>query len=122
MKMWESRNSMVVANYRDDVPFYQELGQLIGHEKKVVEVAGDYGYRLKYWGWVDSSYWPSQMDTNLRQLAGQDSPDFSAEFAQNAAGADLFRNYLPGRTGSTAPVARLTWLIATRCSPGGKVI
>jgi len=90
MKMWESRNSMAVANYRDDVPFFQELGQLIGHEKKVVEVAGDYGYRLRYWGWVNSSYWPSLMDTNLRQLAGQDSPDFSAEFAQYATDADLF--------------------------------
>jgi hypothetical protein len=90
MKMWESRNSMAVANYRDDVSYYQNLGQLIGHEKKVIEVTGDYGYRLKYWGWVNGSYWPSQMDANLRQLAGQASPDFSTEFAQKTADADLF--------------------------------
>jgi len=90
MQMWGSRNTMAVADYRDDVPFYQKLGRLIGHEKKVIEVAGDYGYRLEYWGWVDGSYWPSQMDTNLRLLAGQTAPDFSTEFAQKTAGTDLF--------------------------------
>jgi hypothetical protein len=90
MQMWASRNTMAVANFQDDVPFYQKIGQLIGHEKKVIEVAGDYGYRLKYWGWINGSYWPSQMDTELRLLAGQTSPEFSTEFAQKTAGADLF--------------------------------
>jgi hypothetical protein len=90
MQMWGSRNTMAVANYRDDAAFYQKLGQLIGHDKKVIEVAGDYGYRLEYWGWIDGSYWPSQMDTNLRQLAGQTPPEFSAEFSQNTAAVDLF--------------------------------
>jgi 4-amino-4-deoxy-L-arabinose transferase-like glycosyltransferase len=90
MQMWGSRNTMAVSNYRADVPFYQKLGELIGHGKKVVEVAGDYGSRLEYWSWVEGSYWPSQMDTNLRQLAGQAPPEFSTEFAQNTAGADLF--------------------------------
>jgi hypothetical protein len=90
MQMWGSRNTMAVANYRDDVPFYQKLGQLIGHGKRVIEVAGDYGYRLEYWGWVDGSYWPSQMDTNLRLLAGQTTPEFKEEFAKRTADADLF--------------------------------
>lgn len=90
MQMWASRNTMAVANFRDDAPFYQKLGKLIGHEKNVIEVAGDYGYRLEYWGWIDGSYWPSQMDTNLRILAGQTTPEFSAEFVQKTAGMDLF--------------------------------
>jgi len=42
MQMWVSRNSMAVANYRDDIPFYQNLGKLIGHDKSVIEVTGDY--------------------------------------------------------------------------------
>jgi Dolichyl-phosphate-mannose-protein mannosyltransferase len=90
MQMWGSRNTMAVSNFRDDAAFYQQLGQLIGHDKKVVEVSGDYGYRLKYWGWINGIYWLSQMDTNLRQLAGQPAPKFSAEFARNTAGMDLF--------------------------------
>jgi 4-amino-4-deoxy-L-arabinose transferase-like glycosyltransferase len=90
MQMWGSRNSMAVANYREDAPFYQNLGKLIGQEKTVVEVAGDYGYRLEYWGWIEGSYWPSQMDTNLRLLAGQTPPDFSTTFAQIVTDKDLF--------------------------------
>jgi 4-amino-4-deoxy-L-arabinose transferase-like glycosyltransferase len=90
MKMWESRNSMAVADYRADIAYYQDLGKLIGHDKKVIEVSGDYGYRLAYFGWVDGAYWPSTMDTDLRVLAGQTPPDFSAEFAKYTAGMDEF--------------------------------
>jgi 4-amino-4-deoxy-L-arabinose transferase-like glycosyltransferase len=90
MQMWGSRNTMAVADYRDDAPFYQKLGKLIGHATSVVEVAGDYGYRLKYWGWIDGSYWPSQMDTDLRVLAGQSTPAFSTQFEKITADATLF--------------------------------
>jgi hypothetical protein len=90
MKMWESRNSMAVANYRDDIAYYQNLGKLIGHDKKIIEVSGDYGYRLGYWGWVSGVYWPSTMDTDLRTLAGQTASTFSSEFTRLTAGMDEF--------------------------------
>ncbi len=90
MQMWVSRNSMAVANYRADIAYYQDLGKLIGHEKKVIEVSGDYGYRLEYWGWVNGSYWPSTMDMDLRTLAGQTAPEFASEFAKRTAGMDEF--------------------------------
>ena len=90
MQMWVSRNSMAVANYRADIAYYQNLGELIGHDKNVIEVSGDYGYRLEYWGWVDGAYWPSTMDTDLRTMAGQTTPEFTSEFAQRTAGMDEF--------------------------------
>ena len=90
MQMWVSRNTMASANYRADIAYYQNLGKLIGHDKKVIEVSGDYGYRLSYFGWVDGVYWPSTMDTDLRTLAGQTPPDFSTEFAKYTDGMDLF--------------------------------
>ena len=90
MQMWVSRNSMAVANYRDDTAYYQDLGKLIGHEKSIIEVSGDYGYRLSYWGWVTGAYWPSIMDTDLRTLAGQTAPAFLSEFTQRTAGMDEF--------------------------------
>ena len=90
MQMWVSRNSMAVANYRADIAYYQNLGELIGHDKQVIEVSGDYGYRLEYWGWVDGAYWPSTMDTDLRTMAGQTTPEFASEFAQRTAGMDEF--------------------------------
>ena len=90
MQMWGSRNSMAVADYRADIAYYQDLGKLIGHDKKIIEVSGDYGYRLGYWGWVTGDYWPSTMDTDLRTLAGQTAPKFSSEFTRLTAGMDEF--------------------------------
>jgi len=90
MQMWVSRNNMAVADYRADIAYYQNLGKLIGHDKKVIEVSGDYDFRLAYWGWVNGAYWPSTMDTDLRNMAGQAAPQFSTEFAQRTAGMDEF--------------------------------
>jgi 4-amino-4-deoxy-L-arabinose transferase-like glycosyltransferase len=90
MQMWGSRNGMAANNYRADIAYYQELGDLIDHDKKVIQVSGDYGYRLGYWGWVKGDYWPSSMDTNMRAQAGQASPDFSSEFKRLTMDMDLF--------------------------------
>jgi hypothetical protein len=90
MQMWVARNSMAVADYRADIAYYQNLGKLIGHDKKIIEVSGDYGYRLAYWGWVNGEYWPSTMDTDLRTMAGQPAPVFASEFTQRTAGMDEF--------------------------------
>jgi hypothetical protein len=81
---------MAAANYRADIAYYQNLGNLIVHDKKIIQVSGDYGYRLAYWGWVYGAYWPSTMDTDLRTMAGQKAPVFATEFAQSTAGMDEF--------------------------------
>ncbi len=90
MQMWGARNTMAVANYRDDIAYYRDLGKVIGQGAKIIQVSGDYGYRLAYWGWVSGAYWPSTMDTDLRTLAGQSAPDFPTEFAANTKGMDEF--------------------------------
>jgi len=90
MKMWEARNSMVINQYRHEVAYWQELGQRIGYDKKFVELSGDYGYRLAYFGWVNGSYWLSNADDALRTLAGQTQSDFATTFAEQIAGKDLF--------------------------------
>jgi hypothetical protein len=84
--MWVSRNSLAAVDYRADPEYYQELGALIGHDKKVIELSGDYGYRLEYFGWVNGALWPGTADTNVREMAGQTAP----EFADYTAGQDLF--------------------------------
>ncbi|HTX92053.1 MAG TPA: glycosyltransferase family 39 protein [Anaerolineales bacterium] len=90
MQMWGARNTAVVNNYRPEIPYWQALGKLIGHDKKAIEVSGDYGSRLEYFGWVNPAYWPSVADTNVRLLAGEKQPDFASEFAAETAGMDLF--------------------------------
>jgi hypothetical protein len=90
MKMWESRNTMARDGYRHEVAYWQELGQVIGHDKNIIELAGDYGVRLAYFGWVSGRQWPMTADVYLRTLAGQDQPDFSETFAEQTEGMDLF--------------------------------
>jgi hypothetical protein len=87
---------MASANYRDEAAFWQELGQTIGHDKSIVELSGDYGYRLAYWGWVSGSQWSTTSDVTLRSLAGQSQPDFTASFTNRTAGKDLFVVTSPG--------------------------
>ena len=90
MKMWEARNSMAVNQYRHEVSYWQELGRQIGTDKKIVELSGDYGCRLAYFGWVSGSQWLSTADVALRVLAGQKLPDFATTFAEQTDGKDLF--------------------------------
>jgi hypothetical protein len=90
MKMWEARNAMVSTNYRSEVTYWQELGQRIGIDKKIVELSGDYGYRLAYFGWISGTQWSNTGDRQLRALAGITQPDFATIFASQTSGKDLF--------------------------------
>jgi len=103
MQIWLARNTMASADYRGETAFWQELGQTIGHDKSVIELSGDYGYRLAYWAWVNGSQWPSTADMALRSLSGQSqSSDISSMFAEMASGKDLFLVLSPSEWQSQA--------------------
>lgn len=90
MKMWEARNTMARDSYRHEVAYWQDLGQVIGHDKATIELSGDYGCRLAYFGWVNGAQWLTIADLNLRALAGQEQPDFAEMFTKQTKGMDLF--------------------------------
>jgi len=90
MQMWEERNYKVTNDYRPEVSYWQELGNLIGHDKNIIELSGDYGYRLAYFGWVSGSQCLTNADDALRALAGQTKSDFATTFAEQISGKDLF--------------------------------
>jgi len=90
MKMWEARNSMATNQYRSEASYWQKLGTLIGTDKNIIELSGDYGSRLAYFGWVSGSQWSTNADDALRALAGQTQPDFATTFAEQIPGKDLF--------------------------------
>jgi hypothetical protein len=90
MKMWDERNSLVSTDYRPEIAYWQGLGNLIGHNKNIIELSGDYGYRLAYFGWVSGTDWPTLADDSLRTLAGQTQSDFASTFAEQIAGKSLF--------------------------------
>jgi 4-amino-4-deoxy-L-arabinose transferase-like glycosyltransferase len=90
MKMWEARNYMGSIDYRHEITYWQALGQKIGHDKNIIELSGDYGFRLAYFGWVSGAQWASNADVALRTLAGQTRSDFATIFAEMTSGKDLF--------------------------------
>lgn len=90
MTLWEQRNALVRVDYREEIAYWQDLGDLIGHDTSIIELSGDYGYRLAYFGWVDGSHWLTTADDALRTLAGQPEPEFNKAFAEQTAGKDLF--------------------------------
>jgi 4-amino-4-deoxy-L-arabinose transferase-like glycosyltransferase len=90
VSMWNERNYLVGTDYRHEETYWRDLGNLIGHDKKVIELSGDYGVRLAYFGWINATQWPNSSDENLRSLAGLDQPDFASAFAEMTGGRDLF--------------------------------
>jgi 4-amino-4-deoxy-L-arabinose transferase-like glycosyltransferase len=87
--VWYSRDQIVNSNYRNEPPFWAEIGDLLGHSQGVIGLTEDYGYRLAYWGWQGSTAWFTSADINLRYLAGQNI-DLAQKFAQDTAGKQYF--------------------------------
>lgn len=90
MNMWDARNTLARDNFRPEVAYWTELGQVIGHDQKIIQLSGDYGSRLAFFGWVKGRTWPMVADMKLRELAGQESDQFSYMFSNMTAGMDLF--------------------------------
>jgi 4-amino-4-deoxy-L-arabinose transferase-like glycosyltransferase len=95
VQCWYARARLVAADYRSEAPFWQELGDLLGHEASVIGLTQDYGYRLAYWGMQPSSAWFTSADIDLRYRAGQDI-DLAQKFAEDVAGKQYFLVTMPG--------------------------
>ncbi|MCX7609663.1 MAG: glycosyltransferase family 39 protein [Anaerolineales bacterium] len=90
MRAWLARNDLAVHDYRHEVAYWKALGERIGHETPFIELSGDYGSRLAYFGWVVTHEWPSLADIKVRQLAGQEPLPFEQLFAEYTQGMRLF--------------------------------
>jgi len=86
---WDVRVSLAKATYTNEVIFWQKLGDHLGHERKVVGLTQDYGYRLSYYGWVDNTNFLTSNDINYRELGGIQI-DENAAFKSAVAGKDIF--------------------------------
>jgi 4-amino-4-deoxy-L-arabinose transferase-like glycosyltransferase len=86
---WHSISRLRTDEYRHEVAYWQELGDLLGHTANVIGLTQDYGYRLAYWGWQSSTAWYTTADIEVRYLAGQDV-DVAARFTEDTAGKQYF--------------------------------
>lgn len=76
-------------DYRNELAFWQEVGDLLGHDSSVIGLTQDYGYRLAYWGWQSSAAWYTTADIDVRYRAGQ-YMDIAEQFRSDTAGKDFF--------------------------------
>jgi 4-amino-4-deoxy-L-arabinose transferase-like glycosyltransferase len=89
LKSWDVIVTLKRVNYTNEVTFWQTFGAQFEHDDKIVGLLQDYGYRLAYWGWVDTQSYMSSADFNLRTLAGQQVNTTDA-FEQSIKGRDYF--------------------------------
>jgi 4-amino-4-deoxy-L-arabinose transferase-like glycosyltransferase len=86
---WDVRVSLARATYTNEVIFWQKLGDHLGHDRKVIGLTQDYGYRLSYYGWVENTNFLTSGDINYRELGGIQIDEETA-FKSAVAGKDIF--------------------------------
>jgi hypothetical protein len=89
LKAWDVRVTLKRDDYRQEISFWKKLGDKLGPGADVIGLTHDYGYRLAYWGWVNSDSWMTSGDFNYRELAGQ-TYEFDQLFADKVAAKDYF--------------------------------
>ena len=91
INLWDIRQVFHKVNYRPEVLFWENIGDVIGHNTSIVALTQDYGYRLEIWGWVKpAAYWPYTGDTAIRMLAGYAIPEFQEQFTEVTEGKQYF--------------------------------
>ncbi len=89
--LWVARSILYAADHRNDVVSWQRVGNDLPANSRFVALTGDYGMRLRYYGWrIPSAYWPSSVDLSLFTLAGRDEMDFPSYFEQTTRTMDYF--------------------------------
>jgi 4-amino-4-deoxy-L-arabinose transferase-like glycosyltransferase len=89
VQSWYAIAKMKSQDYHNEPAFWQEVGDILGHNINVIGLTQDYGYRLLYWGWQNSTAWLTSADISVRYLAGQ-NVDVAAQFAEDTAGKQFF--------------------------------
>jgi len=86
----EARGTLHAENYRPEKAFWEELGNKVGHNSRVIALTQDYGGRLSYFGYVGAQVWSSTGDFRLTQLAGGTNPELEQLVKEKTAGMDVF--------------------------------
>ena len=86
---WDVRVSLAKVTFTNEVIFWQKLGNHLGHDRKVVGLTQDYGYRLSYYGWVENTNFMTSNDYNYRELGGAQIDEVET-FKSATAGKDIF--------------------------------
>jgi 4-amino-4-deoxy-L-arabinose transferase-like glycosyltransferase len=76
-------------DYRATPAFWEEIGQKLPEDGKIVALTQDYGLPLSYYGWRDVAIWPPRGERKLSAMRG-DNKELENLFAKKSAGKRYF--------------------------------
>jgi hypothetical protein len=89
--IYVARSQMIARNYNDEATAWRRMGEAIPLNRSIIALTGDYGMRLRYFGWRSpSAYWPATADLNLSALSGNSALNYAEYFSQATAGKEFF--------------------------------
>jgi len=84
---WVSRSNLVAESFRHEPAFWQQVGEAIPADAKVIGLTQDYGFRLMFYGWRKMTLWP--YSTELAEVRSG-TVDFADRFDELTVGRDYF--------------------------------
>jgi 4-amino-4-deoxy-L-arabinose transferase-like glycosyltransferase len=90
LQIWDVRVTLARDDYRHEPPYWETLAGVIGRDKQVIALTQDYGYRLLYYGWLQTKNWPETGQLAYRELRGGKPFVFDEWFAEETQDMDYF--------------------------------
>jgi hypothetical protein len=87
--VWNTRNQLNAVDYRPEAEMWAEIGEKV-EGYNLAGLTQDYGSRLAYWGWRNSTSWPTYGDLLYRDGLRGGQRNYDELFAEITAKKDLF--------------------------------
>ena len=85
-----SRNALVAEDHRVEATYWEEIGEALPDNGRIVGLIQHYGNLLNYYGNRNIALWPVLGELKLAELRGNDTSDFDEIFLNRTDGADYF--------------------------------
>lgn len=86
---WVAISTLKAEDFRKEPAYWQEIGDLLPVDGKIIALTQDYGYRLMYYGWRKVTLWQTSSEQNLAELRDREK-EFSTSFSNRIEGKDYF--------------------------------
>jgi 4-amino-4-deoxy-L-arabinose transferase-like glycosyltransferase len=90
VQIWDVRVTLAREDYRHEPPYWEMVADVVGRENNVIALTQDYGYRLLYYGWLQTRNWPETGHLVYRELRGGEPLVFDEWFAEETQDMDYF--------------------------------
>jgi 4-amino-4-deoxy-L-arabinose transferase-like glycosyltransferase len=89
-QLWDTRVELARRDYHEEIKGWERMGRELPKDGEIIALTHSYGFRLKYYGWIETIIWPNVSDIEMGQLAGGGDFDYPREFEDRTRGVDYF--------------------------------